>query len=99
MAQEKKVVSWWIFCRNQNKTKYERNTSEGEFGEILLAKISSRSHFGSLPSSDWSLKSLFLAKKLDISIFRSFCYEASQMAIIQLTFDNMIALLNNNFKI
>ena len=75
------------------------NMLEGEFGELLVAELSSRSRFGSSPSFDWSLKSLFLAKNLEISTFCSFGYEASLMAIIQLTSDNMIALLNNNFMI
>ena len=62
------------------------NTLEGEFEELLLAELSSRSRFGSSLSFDRSLKSLFLAKNLEISIFRSFGYEASQMTIIQLNF-------------
>ena len=78
--------------------KFSWNTSEGESGELLLAELSSRTRFGS-SLLDWSLKSLFLAKKLEISTFRRFGCEASQMTIIQLTFDNMIALLNNNFMI
>ena len=75
------------------------NTLEGESGELLLAELSLQRGFGSSPSLDWSLKSLFLAKNLEISAFRSFGYEASQMTIIQLTFENIIASLNNNFLI
>ena len=74
------------------------NTSEGEFGELVLAELSSQSRFGLSPLLDWSLKSFFLAKILEISLFRSFGYEASQMTIQQ-TFENMIASLNSNFMI
>ena len=51
------------------------------------------------PLLDWPLKSFFLAKNLEISIFCNLNYEASQMKIALLTFCNIIALFKTNFMI
>ena len=67
------------------------NTLEDEFGELLFAKLSSRKRFGLSPWLYWLLKSLFLIKNLEISIFRSLDYKASQNKNNSTNFDNIIA--------